>query len=85
MKLKEYLKNLKKGEYTIETFDKFGYTEWLIIQKHNNYNQYTLCIKMYNSYVYYPYTFHYEYVKYYDFGYLKRKLIKEYGERDIVK
>lgn len=92
MKVKDYIKTLKRGE------DKFNTVkvrlkgskcyveekEFSIERNKNGLEQYTLCIKDYTGNIYFPYIcMSGFYVKYYDFGYLKRKIIKDYGELEL--
>jgi len=91
MKVKDYVKTLKRGEYKFNTVEirqnnKETYSissQFKIERNENGLEQYTLCIKSCGS-VYFPYLCMSDfYVKYYDFGYLKRKIIKDYGELEI--
>lgn len=92
MKVRDYVKTLKRGE------DKFNAVEvrlhgskcyveekeFSIERNKNGLEQYTLCIKDYMGGIYFPYVCMSDfYVKYYDFGYLKRKIIKDYGELEL--
>lgn len=94
MKVRDYVKTLKRGEHKFNTIKvhlrqvkgEKSYIEekkFSIERNDNGLEQYTLCIKNCGE-VYFPYLcmggF---YVKYYDFGYLKRKIIKDYGELEI--
>lgn len=92
MKVKDYVKTLKRGEYkfnTVEVVSLYGRKcyaeeEFRIERNDNGLEQYTLCIKNCGD-IFFPYLctdgF---YVKYYDFGYLKRKIIKDYGELEVT-
>jgi len=92
MKVKDYVKTLKRGEHKFNAVEVRLYgskcyveeKEFTIERNENGLEQYTLCIKNYMHDVDFPYLctdgF---YVKYYDFGYLKRKIIKDYGELEI--
>ena len=92
MKVKDYIKTLKRGEHKFNTVKVrlngskcyVEEKEFSIERNENGLEQYTLCIKNYMSDVFFPYLctdgF---YVRYYDFGYLKRKIIKDYGELEV--
>ena len=90
MKVRDYIKTLKRGEHKFNAVEVSLYSgkcyaeeEFSIERNDNGLEQYTLCIKNWGD-VYFPYLcvdgF---YVKYYDFGYLKRKIIKDYGELEL--
>ena len=94
MNVKDYVKTLKRGEHKFNIIkvhlrqvknDK-NYVEekeFSIERNENGLEQYTLCIKNCGDY-YFPYLcMRGFYVKYYDFGYLKRKIIKDYGELEV--
>ncbi len=90
MKVKDYVKTLKRGEHKFNAVEVSSYTgkcyaeeEFSIERNDNGLEQYTLCIKQQGE-VYFPYVcMSGFYVKYYDFGYLKRKIIKDYGELEF--
>lgn len=92
MKVKDYIKALKRGEHKFNTVEVHlkgskcyvEEKEFTIERNENGLEQYTLCIKDYMGDVFYPYLCTSDaYVKYYDFGYLKRKIIKDYGELEV--
>lgn len=94
MKVKDYVKTLKRGEHKFNTVKVrlngskcyVEEKEFSIERNENGLEQYTLCIKPYMGGVFFPYLCICDsYVKYYDFAYLKRKLIKDYGELEIKK
>lgn len=90
MKVRDYIKTLKKGEHKFNAIEFSLYSgkcyavkEFSIERNDNGLEQYTLCIKTCGD-VYFPYQYmRGYYVKHYDFGYLKRKIIKDYGELEI--
>lgn len=90
MKVKDYVKKLKRGEHKFNAVEVSSYTgkpyaeeEFSIERNDNGLEQYTLCTKNCGE-VYFPYVcMSGFYVKYYDFGYLKRKIIKDYGELEF--
>lgn len=90
MKVRDYIKTLKRGEYKFNAIEVSLYSgkcyavkEFSIERNDNGLEQYTLCIKNCGD-VFFPYLcMNGFYVKYYDFGYLKRKIIKDYGEWEI--
>lgn len=90
MNVKDYVKTLKRGEHKFNAVKVSLYTgkpyaeeEFSIERNDNGLEQYTLCIKNCGE-VYFPYVcMSGFYVKYYDFGYLKRKIIKDYGELEF--
>ena len=91
MKVKDYVKTLKRGEYKFNTVEVYSNgskcyvveREFRIERNDNGLEQYTLYIKNCGD-IFFPYLctdgF---YVKYYNFGYLKRKIIKDYGELEV--
>lgn len=92
MKVRDYIKTLKRGEHKFNTVKVHlkgskcyvEEREFSIERNENGLEQYTLCIKDYIGDVFFPYLCVCDdYVKYYDFGYLKRKIIKDYGELEI--
>ena len=92
MKVKDYVKIFKKGKHKFNTVEVHlkgskcyvEEKEFNIKRNENGLEQYTLCIKDYKGYVFFPYIcMSGFYTKYYDFGYLKRKIIKDYGELEI--
>lgn len=91
MKVKDYVKTLKRGDYKFNTVEVHSNgskcyveeKEFEIERNDNGLEQYTLCIKNCGN-IYFPYIcMSGFYVKYYDFGYLKRKIIKDYGELEV--
>lgn len=90
MKVRDYIKTLKRGEHKFNAIEVSSYNgkcyaekEISIERNDNGLEQYTLCIKNCGD-VFFPYLcMSGFYVKYYDFGYLKRKIIKDYGDWEI--
>ena len=92
MKVKDYITMLTKREHKFNTVEihlkgskcYVEEKEFSIKRNENGLEQYTLCIKDYTGNVFFPYIcMSGFYIKYYDFGYLKRKIIKDYGELEV--
>ena len=92
MKVKDYVKSLKRNEHKFNTVKVYlkgsryyiEEKEFEIKRNKNGLEQYTLCIKDYTGDTFFPYSCINDfYIKHYDFGYLKRKIIKDYGELEV--
>lgn len=92
MKVKDYVRVIGRGQHKFNTVKVSLHgskcyveeKEFSIERNKNGLEQFTLRIKNYIGDVFFPYLckdgFH---VRYYDFGYLKRKIVKDYGELEV--